>query len=69
MWCIRNDVQRSYTEQAVVQTLGSWPITLVLPKRLRALAMESISSCATLDTEKVEENQKSKCSLKRRALK
>ena len=51
-------------EQAVVQTLGSLLITLVLPKRLRALAMGNISNRSTLEAEKVEENQKSKFSLK-----
>ena len=56
-------------EQAVVQTLGSRLITFVWPKRLRALAMENISNCAALEAEKVEENQKSKCPLKRRTLK
>lgn len=62
MCCVRNKLQPSYTEQAVVQTLGSLLITFVLPKRLRALAMGNISNRSTLEAEKVEE--KSKFSLK-----
>ena len=69
MCCARNKLQPRYMEQAVVQTLGSRLITFVWPKRLRALAMENISNCAALEAEKVEENQKSKCPLKRRTLK
>ena len=53
----------------MVQTLGSQLITFILPKRLRALAMMNISNCATLEAEKVDEKQKSKCPLKRRRLK
>ena len=64
MCCVRDKLQPSYMEQAVVQTLGSLLITLVLPKRLRALAMGNISNRSTLEAEKVEENQKSKFSLK-----